>query len=82
MRGYLVLRPTTKGRGGGGELSRPPHDYKNGKLYNRQFLQIIRTIYEKYKTSRADDLSLVRFTWQLIYVRVFSVKLTENDHKF
>ena len=31
-------------------------------------------IYKKCKTCRVDDVSLVRFPWQLIYVRVLSTK--------
>ena len=38
------------------------------------------------KTGRVNDLSLARFPWQLIYVRVFSTnfcqKAIENDLKF
>ena len=32
-----------------------------------------------------NDLSLVRFPWQLIYIKVFQpnfAEMTENDHKF
>ena len=52
----------------------PPHDLENGRLYKLQLWQAIRTIYEKEKTGRVNDLSLVRFPWQLIYITVFSAK--------
>ena len=34
------------------------------------------------KTGRVDDLSLVGFPWQLIYVSQILLKKTENDQKF
>ena len=70
----LVPTTSTKG-GGGGELSQLPHDFRNSRLYNLQLWQAIRTIHERLKTGRVDDLSLVRFPWQLLYLRMFSTKL-------
>ena len=38
------------------------------------YWQAIRTIYEMQKIGGVDDLSLVRFPWQLFYLRVSSTK--------
>ena len=71
-----VPRHSTKG----GEV-------ENGRLYNLQLSQAIRTMYgEVKKTGRDDYLSLVRwFPWQLIYVSVcvfnqILLKTAKNDH--
>ena len=62
-------------RGGGGQGGRAdPHDFENGRLYSLQLWEAIRTIYERLKTGRVNDLILVRFPWQLIYLRVLSTK--------
>ena len=66
---YLVPTPSTKEGG----LSRPPHDFEKGRLYKLQLWQAIRTMRGK-KTGGVDDLSLVRFPWQLFNLRVFSTK--------
>ena len=61
--------------GGRGEVEPTPlHDFGNGRLYNLQLWQAIRTIYERKKAGGVDDLSLVRFPWQLFYLRVFMTK--------
>ena len=51
------------------------HDLENGRPYKLQLWQAIRSIYEKQKTDGVDDVSLVRFPWQLFCLRVFSTKL-------
>ena len=81
VRRNLVTTPSTKGEG----LNRTlPCDLQNGRLYKHQLWHAIRTIYERLKTGRVDDLSLVKFPWQLVYVRVFSTKFcnktTEIDN--
>ena len=63
-----------EGEGGRGEGESTPYDLENGRLYKLQLWHAIRNIYERYKTGRVNDLSLVRFPWQLIYVRGFSAK--------
>ena len=60
VRRCLVPTPSTKGGGGGG-FEPILHDLENGRLYKLQLWQAIRTIYERYKTSRVNDLSLVMF---------------------
>ena len=47
VRKYLVPTPSTKGGGGGGGVEPTPHDFENGRLYNLQLWQAIRTIYER-----------------------------------
>ena len=73
VRRYLVPTPSTKG-GGLGEATPYPHNFGNCKLYNLKLWQAIRTIYERQKTGGVGDLSLVRFPWQLFYLRVFLTK--------
>ena len=50
------------------------YDIENGKLYKLQIWQAIKTIYERSETGRVNDPRLVRFPWQLIYIKVFSAK--------
>ena len=71
VRRYLVPTPSTKE---GGEATPHPHNFGNCRLYNLKLWQAIRTIYERQKTGGVGDLSLVRFPWQLFYLRVFSTK--------
>ena len=51
-----------KGRGAADRgLSRLPHDFENGRLYNFQLSQAIRNIKKRQKTGRTDDLNPVGF---------------------
>ena len=45
VRRYLVPTPFTRGGGGGVEPN--PYNFENGRLYNLQLWQAIRTIYER-----------------------------------
>ena len=59
---FISLNPSYEG-GLGQPPPPPPMISKTGGHYNLQLSQVIRTIYERSKTGRVDDLSLVRFPW-------------------
>ena len=76
---HLVLTPSTR-EGGWAD---PLMIVKKVDSTNFNFGRPLWLSMRGKKTSRVDDLSLVRFPWQLIYVRVFSTKfcqkMTENN---
>ena len=64
-------------KGGGGEggfESTPPMISKTVDSTNFNFGRPLGLSMKGRKTGRVNNLSLVRFPWQLIYIRVFSAK--------
>ena len=72
-----------QGGGGGEGLRRSPMISKTVDSTSFNFGKPLR-LSRRGESGRVDDLSLVRFSWQLICVRVFqpnfAEKKTENDH--
>ena len=51
-----------------------PYDIENGALYKLHLSRSLERSMGGKKTDRVNDISLVSFPWQLIYLRVFSAK--------